>query len=185
MDIKALSIKTTGLAKMIVSPVILKNTFSQVEINSNGIWDTGATNSVITKSAASKLGLVPLQKAMVNGVHGPKEVNVYQLNITLNNRDISVTTLVTECEELSGDGDISLLIGMNIISMGDFSITNFGGNTIMSFRVPSVQHIDFVELADSRKVTIPVIKTKTPGRNDKCPCGSEKKYKHCCALNLN
>ena len=23
-------------------------------------------------------------------------------------------------------------------------------------------------------------KNKKVGRNDKCPCGSEKKYKHCC-----
>ncbi|MFH1861215.1 MAG: SEC-C metal-binding domain-containing protein, partial [bacterium] len=25
----------------------------------------------------------------------------------------------------------------------------------------------------------PVRKGKTPGRNDPCPCGSGKKYKHC------
>ena len=24
--------------------------------------------------------------------------------------------------------------------------------------------------------------SKHPGRNDPCPCGSGKKYKHCCAL---
>jgi len=26
----------------------------------------------------------------------------------------------------------------------------------------------------------PVRKAKKPGRNDPCPCGSGKKYKHCC-----
>ena len=26
----------------------------------------------------------------------------------------------------------------------------------------------------------PVSAKKTPGRNDPCPCGSGKKYKHCC-----
>ena len=26
----------------------------------------------------------------------------------------------------------------------------------------------------------PVSVKKTPGRNDPCPCGSGKKYKHCC-----
>jgi len=28
-----------------------------------------------------------------------------------------------------------------------------------------------------------VVKKKTPGRNDKCPCGSNKKYKNCCGKN--
>jgi preprotein translocase subunit SecA len=26
----------------------------------------------------------------------------------------------------------------------------------------------------------PIRAQKTPGRNDPCPCGSGKKYKHCC-----
>ncbi len=29
----------------------------------------------------------------------------------------------------------------------------------------------------------PIIKTKEPGRNDPCPCGSGKKYKKCCGAN--
>ena len=28
--------------------------------------------------------------------------------------------------------------------------------------------------------TMPIVIPKTPGRNDPCPCGSGKKYKHCC-----
>lgn len=28
--------------------------------------------------------------------------------------------------------------------------------------------------------TMPIVLPKTPGRNDPCPCGSGKKYKHCC-----
>ena len=28
----------------------------------------------------------------------------------------------------------------------------------------------------------PIVKTKEPGRNDPCPCGSGKKYKKCCGL---
>ena len=29
----------------------------------------------------------------------------------------------------------------------------------------------------------PIVKTKEPGRNDPCPCGSGKKYKKCCGAN--
>jgi protein translocase subunit secA len=30
------------------------------------------------------------------------------------------------------------------------------------------------------KEGVNVVKDKIPGRNDPCPCGSGKKYKHCC-----
>lgn len=176
MSVHALTHKHAGLADCIKTPVVLKNTFTGVDIKTLGIWDTGATNSVITKSAANSLGLIPVSKANVNGVHGPKEVNVYYVNITLNNDQITISTQVTECEELSSIHDTGLLIGMNIISMGDFSITNFGGNTIMSFRVPSLQVIDYV---NGIKTSTPLVKDKIPGRNDPCYCGSGKKYKNC------
>ena len=38
----------------------------------------------------------------------------------------------------------------------------------------------FAEQRNSRTV----VKGKKIGRNDPCPCGSGKKYKHCCGANL-
>ena len=37
-----------------------------------------------------------------------------------------------------------VLLGMDIITIGDFSITNQAGNTVFSFRVPSQHTIDYV-----------------------------------------
>ena len=50
MKINALTIKAKSLLNAIVTPVTLKNTFDGKYIKTNGIWDTGATNSVITRS---------------------------------------------------------------------------------------------------------------------------------------
>jgi hypothetical protein len=36
--------------------------------------------------------------------------------------------------------DIDLLIGMDIILLGDFSISNGGGNTLFSFAIPSFEN---------------------------------------------
>jgi predicted aspartyl protease len=174
--VHALTHSSDIILNCIKTPVVLKNTFTDVEIRTLGIWDTGATNSVITKNTANSLGLVALSKAVVNGVHGAKEVNVYYVNITLNNDQITINAQVTECEELSSTNDTGFLIGMNIISMGDFAITNFDGSTIMTFRVPSQQRIDFVRGIKESK---PIVKDKIPGRNDPCNCGSGKKYKNC------
>lgn len=177
MKVHSLTMAYPGISNRIVTEAILKNPFTNQDLNTYGLWDTGATDSVITKSSAEKLGLIPTSKATVNGVHGQKDVNVYYVNITLNNNNITLDTKVTECEELSADHSVGMIIGMNIISQGDFAITNMGGQTVMTFRTPSLQVIDFVKGAKS---STPIMSSKIPGRNDPCSCGSNKKYKHCC-----
>lgn len=44
-----------------------------------------------------------------------------------------------------------VLIGMDIINKGDFAVTNRGGVTMLSFQMPSLNHIDFVEMLEERK----------------------------------
>jgi hypothetical protein len=141
--IHALSKNNTGLVKRIITDVDITNIDTGQKIQTQGIWDTGATISVITKSIANALELIPVRTETLRGVHGIKEVNVYYVNITLNNKNITLDTKVAECDKLSPDDSVGALIGMNIITMGDFAITNYQGDTTMSFRVPSLQKIDF------------------------------------------
>jgi hypothetical protein len=144
-EIHVITNKTSGIAKKILTLVEVRNINTGRNVQTSGLWDTGATGSVITKSTASALGLVPIGIRKVRGVHGIREVNEYFVNITLNNKNITVNVSVTECDELTTDNSTGLLIGMNIITLGDFAITNFKGNTTMSFRVPSMQNIDFLQ----------------------------------------
>ena len=134
-----------------------------------GLWDTGASGTVISKNVVDKLGLKPISKAKVHHANGESIVNVYAINLFLPNQVAFNFVKVTE----GILNDLDLLIGMDIITMGDFSITNVGGNTIFSFRVPSVKEVDFVTERQT-----PAVSTKV-GRNSLCPCGSGKKYKQC------
>lgn len=69
---------------------------------------------------------------------------------------------------------------MNVITQGDFSISNFEGKTLMSFRVPSLTHIDYVqEILDSNKYKLMHEKNLKAHRPDVCGCGSGKLYKNC------
>ncbi|MDD2489234.1 MAG: retroviral-like aspartic protease family protein [Bacteroidales bacterium] len=166
---------------VIYSEIQITNVFDvSKEIKSIGLWDTGATNSCITKEHAEQLGLHTISKATVSGVFGPQEANVYAVRVTLNNKSISVNVQVTECEALSADKKVGMLIGMDIISMGDFSISNHNNKTTMTFRVPSVATTDYVKLHNNISPNKSMSKT---GRNEDCPCGSTKKYKNCCGRN--
>ena len=175
--INALSNSYKGLSRQIITTVKIENPITGKSIKTNAIWDTGATNTVITAKVSTELELLSIGKTLVTGVHGIKEVNRYIVKATLNNENVQIDCPVTECQSLSPDDSICVLIGMDIINLGDFAISNFQGKTVMSFRVPSIQKIDFVEAIQH---STPFIKGKKTLPNDPCPCGSGKKYKFCC-----
>ncbi len=179
MPTNALTRSETTIVKAIKTPVVITDPSTGKEVRTQGIWDTGATGSVITKSVAAALGLRAIGETSVTGVHGTKRVPVYAVRITLNNENISLVTAVTECDELSDTHDTGMLVGMNVISMGDFCITNFGGRTVMTFRVPSLETIDYVaEIAEHNRIDKIHAAQARRGIN-KCPCGSGKDWKNC------
>jgi len=180
MVVNALTNYASGIADSIITPVKIEDPVSSSVIDTSGIWDTGATNSVITKTTAKALGLKAVSYTKVRGVGGEMDSPVYRVRITLNNQDISLIALVTECEELSVDSRIGMLIGMNIITMGDFSVSNYGGRTVMTFRVPSLQRIDYVdEINQNNSLLKQRAINLAHNLQDKCPCGSGKLFKNC------
>lgn len=138
-----------------------------------GLWDTGASGSAISKNIVDKLGLKPISQAKCYHANGMSVVNVYAVNIFLPNQVGFQFVQVTE-GKLEG---FDMLIGMDIITMGDFSITNVGGKTMFSFRVPSLKSIDYTAETGEPKIIPPTI--PQVGRNSPCPCNSGKKYKAC------
>ncbi len=138
-------------------------------VDVNAVWDTGATGSVITQDVINRCGLQPISMTIVGGVHGNKTSPVYSVNIEI------FQTGFSHVRVTRGDlGSYGLLIGMDIISKGDFAVTNFGGKTVFSFRCPSEGSIDFGKGSAGFPTKSGV------GPNERCPCGSGKKFKKCC-----
>jgi predicted aspartyl protease len=172
----AFTSKANGRAKSLLSSVHVCPAYdpatSTTHPKHNGytaIWDTGATGSVITSKVVQDCDLKPIRVAKVHGVHGANQSNVYLVNIALPNNVQVIGVPVTEATNLLG---ADVLIGMDIITRGDFAITHSDGKTTFSFRIPSIKEIDFVKEAESAFPSV--------GRNDPCPCGSGKKFKKCC-----
>jgi hypothetical protein len=138
-------------------------------------WDTGATCSAITERVVQKLCLQPVSRAMISTPSGKRDCNQYYVNVCLPNRVRVQNVLVTEGLMVSCD----ILIGMDIIGLGDFAVSNFNGETSFSFRMPSVGIIDFV----NNSYNVPIKNQIKIGRNDLCPCKSGLKYKKCCGKN--
>lgn len=121
------------------------------------IWDTGATHSAITKKVVDDLGLQPTGVRETRHAGGKSSNNTYLVNIALPNRVMVPHVRVTEVQ-LIPDDNVSdneqpqLLIGMDIIGLGDFAVTNANDKTTFSFRVPSVQEIDFIQDAQEHNI---------------------------------
>lgn len=96
------------------------------------MWDTGALYTVVSKRVVAKLALAPIDSGIAYTVQGSYEASVYLLDLMLPNRMLVRALRVSE-----GDfDDCDILIGMDVIRLGDFSVTNLN-NTVFSFRIPS------------------------------------------------
>jgi predicted aspartyl protease len=139
------------------------------------IWDTGATGTVITQKVADECGLKATGKTEAHGVQGKHITDVFLVTIALPN-GIAFTSVRVTLGVLVGGVDV--LIGMDMITQGDFAITHHNGKSCFSFRYPSMEKIDFK--AKPPPPPVPVHAPPKIGRNEPCPCKSGKKYKNCC-----
>jgi hypothetical protein len=142
----AFTTRYNGLTSTIITDISIQEPLSGNELKEGikALWDTGATGSVISKNIVKQLGLIPTGKTLASGIHSTIEVNTYIINVILPNgvrvQDVRVT-------ESSNFDHFDVLVGMNIIALGDFAFTNKNSKSFFSFRVPSVEHIDFVPIS--------------------------------------
>jgi hypothetical protein len=138
-----------------------------------GLWDTGATNTVITLKVVDDLGLKVSGMTLAVGVNSEDMVNTYQISLGLPN-NVIIGDLKVSVGRLKG---FDVLIGMDIIGLGDFCISNFAKQTVLTFRMPSIAKIDFLAMA---RAHMPKVSGPKAGPNQPCPCGSGSKFKKCC-----
>ena len=169
-----------GISRILISDVYVSEVYHTTNRPQNliikkytALWDTGATNTVITKKVMMECKLWSTGMTKVIHAGGETITNSYLVNLYLPNK-LEVRG-VRVSEGILGE-KVDVLIGMDIISKGDFAVTNYNGTTVFTFRYPSVECIDFVKNIRQAKT---VKKSNKIGRNDPCPCGSGKKYKYC------
>ena len=112
------------------------------------LWDTGATISAITKQVATDLGLPTEALIPIHHAGGTSnDVPQHFVNLQLPNNVVMVGRPVAQLPLTNCD----VIVGMDIISRGDFAISNLDGKTTFTFRMPSVVEFDFVRDLDAMK----------------------------------
>lgn len=115
--------------------------FKDRKIDVMAEWDCGATYSSISNELVQALNLKPIKSDVSITTNNSNRVNIYEIIVLLHNQyPVKVEAQAVSNINVTG---IDLLIGMDIISLGDFVISNYKGKTCFSFRIPSQDHIDF------------------------------------------
>ena len=103
----------------------------------NAMWDMGATTTIISSRIVRQLCLQPYQQGGISGIGGASNTNTYLVHVLIPTGDV-----VTNCEVMESDfEDYDVIIGMDIIGLGDFCFTNPDDKSVFSFRIPAKEHI--------------------------------------------
>ncbi len=180
IPVHSFTLKGNGLVPVLSTPLEISDINSDDnKFDTRGIWDTGASGTVITQEVVDALKLKPTGVATVNTASESNRrtttFDIYLhfpsgLSIRIQRATLGIITPGIGC-----------LIGMDVICLGDFSITNYQKKTCMTFRIPSLHEIDYRKHPTWKT---PYLEDNATGRNEPCSCGSGKKYKNCCGKNV-
>jgi hypothetical protein len=102
----------------------------------NTLWDTGATGSCISRRVAEQLELDVIGHQQIGGVGGKEESDIFIVDIKLPN-EITVGNIIVS--EFKGHERFDAILGMDIITLGDITLTNYNKKTYFTFAYPPAQ----------------------------------------------
>ena len=118
--------------RRVITPVRLINPNAGREVLTDAYWDTGAETSSILKMTAEYLRRpVMIDRCHMNGLGGKVEGRSL-LTVALPG-DARRGIIVEAFEAETIPGDFDFIIGMDIISKGDFSIRRKGEHSVLEF----------------------------------------------------
>lgn len=151
LSIKSFTTEANGIANVLINKVLIsppRQSAPDVEVvpgpdcrEYEAIWDTGASGTVITEKVVRECGLKTTGVADVHTAKGKMKSDTFLVDVWLPNR-VTISNVLVTLGELADNKDV--LIGMNIINAGDFGVSNYQGKTVFTFRIPSVERLDFV-----------------------------------------
>jgi len=133
-DIKVVQILWNGFKRRIISEIKVEFIDSDLNFDCRAVWDTGATNSIVLPKLVDRHKLVQCGKTKVEG-RGDEEFGQYRTNLHLSNMGESVCFKNFLIMEYDLKWKEEIVIGMDIIKLGKFFITNYKNKTHFSFLI--------------------------------------------------
>lgn len=146
VTVQAITVSNTGLIRRIVTPCAVSTARDPdiqpdqiITVQADALWVTGATRSAIVPALANQLKLMPVGNRIIDTANGQINSPLYKVDIALDSEIHFDNVIVEEAQLLS----TQVLLGMDVISQGDLTVTNGNGKTTFSFQIPATRNIDF------------------------------------------
>ena len=97
------------------------------------MWDTGATISAITPKFAEELQLIPAGTVAIRSATGLQDVGFVLLTIELPCGILKQNIKMAICDF---SADIGVILGLDIITLGDFELFHGNNHTVFNFTSP-------------------------------------------------
>ncbi|MES2386692.1 MAG: aspartyl protease family protein [Bacteroidota bacterium] len=110
------------------------------------LWDTGSNYSCISQRLANALNLSLFGKTDVINSTGQTERDMYYVHIGIPGTSVLFYGMLVTAfsnQYINESDSFDIIIGMDIITRGDFAVTTYNMETMMSFCMPSRGHINF------------------------------------------
>ena len=100
----------------------------------NVLWDTGSTESLISEKIVKMIEPILKNKSKYVTRDVVIECETYAVSLSLSD-EITFRDVLMKKADLS-DKNVDIIIGMDIISRGDFEIRNYNNLVEFAFRIP-------------------------------------------------
>lgn len=100
----------------------------------NALWDTGSTESLISEKIVKMIEPILKNKSKYVTRDVVIECETYAVSLSLSD-EITFRDVLMKKADLS-DKNVDIIIGMDIISRGDFEIRNYNNLVEFAFRIP-------------------------------------------------
>lgn len=149
MKPKAFTLKNPATLRALITPCDISQAYDKRFCSDphplmkrfKGLWDTGASASMISEKVVKELGLHPIRQIETHHAQGTTMSNLYYINIVIPN-GIEIINIAASEGKLH---DFDMLIGMDVIALGDFALTHKNDHTVFSFQIPATHEYDFVK----------------------------------------
>lgn len=110
-------------------------------MNVASLWDTGAATTCVSTNVVKVLNLASTGDVFIDTPSGRSKTKIYEVDIILP-KGICLKNIKVY-ETTIGDQGFDLLIGMDVISKGDFCVSGANGVITVSFRYPAQGVTDY------------------------------------------
>ena len=148
------TLKAPGPLSELRSYITVANpSMSSIAVGTMAVWDTGSPLCFISRKMMTALGLKFESEIAGHGIFGEGSTQYGKVAIRLVSKGRFFDVMAGVVENLHRGEECQALIGMNLIGLGQLSLSFRAGISTFSFAIPAITSSDLVDTVVSNDIS--------------------------------